>query len=322
MDFSQRLKCRERYSHVRENENGMALIDYMTANFLRFSRNEWLEKIAENRLAVNGQTVSADFVLKKHDRVSFFEELQSEPSANLSYKTVYEDEYLIVFDKPSDLCVHPTGPFYQHTLWYQAGKKYGELFFIGRLDRETSGLTVAARSKKIAAAMKINHKEYNVLVHGKFEHYIHAAGFLVKDENSVIAKKKRFSYDYVENSETADTELFPVEVYGNGFSLVRAVLHTGRMHQIRATMFSLGFPVAGDKLYGVDETLYNKIASQSFTAADRKKLILDNQALHCSKLEFLHPVTGEKMSFESPFNRIIGKRGCCKTVLRGKNLYE
>ena len=45
MDFSQRLKCRERYSHVRENENGMALIDYMTANFLRFSRNEWLEKI-------------------------------------------------------------------------------------------------------------------------------------------------------------------------------------------------------------------------------------------------------------------------------------
>ncbi len=309
MDFADKFKCRERYSHVRESENGMILIDYMTANFSRFHRNEWLEKIAEKRLAVNGKTAEADFVLKKHDRVSFFEELQFEPSANLSYKTVYEDGDILVFDKPSDLCIHPTGPFYQHTLWYQAGKKYGDLFFIGRLDRETSGLAIAARSKKIAAMMKINYKEYNVLVHGNFEHYLHAAGFLCKDEKSVIAKKKRFSFDYVENSETADTELFPLEVYDGVYSLVRAVLHTGRMHQIRATMFSLGFPVVGDKLYGVDETLYNKIASQSFTDDDRKKLILDNQALHCSKLELLHPVTGKKMSFESHFNRIIGKRG-------------
>ena len=71
------------------------------------------------------------------------------------------------------------------------------------------------------------------------------------------------------------------------------------MHQIRATMFSLGFPVVGDKLYGVDENLYNKIAAQSFTDDDRRKLILANQALHCSKTEFIHPSSGRKITAES-----------------------
>lgn len=300
MDFSDRFKYRERYSHVRENEHGMTLIDYMVKNFPRFDRTQWLAKIAEKYLAVNGKIADADFILKKHDRVSFFEELQSEPSANLSYKTVYADEDLIVFDKPADLCIHPTGPFYQNTLWFQAGLKYGELFFIGRLDRETSGLAVAARSKKIASQLKIDHKEYLALVHGRFENYIHAAGFLAKDTASAIPKKRRFSYDCVENSESSDTELFPIEVFENGMSLVKAILHTGRMHQIRATLFSLGFPLVGDKLYGVDETLYNKISSQDFSAEDRLKLILPNQALHCSQIELIHPVSNRKMTFECP----------------------
>lgn len=299
MDFSDKFKFRERYSHVRENENGMILIDYMVQNFSRFERSQWLDKIADKRIFVNGVIACADLKLKKHDRVSLFENLQEEPSANLLYKTVYEDEDILIFDKPSDLCIHPTGPFYQHTLWYQAGKKYGELFFCGRLDRETSGLAVAARSKKVAAALKIEYKEYIVMVHGRFENYVHAKGFLAPDKNSSIAKKRRFSFNYLENSEAVDTELFPLEITVAGNSLVKAILHTGRMHQIRATMFSLGYPVVGDKLYGVDETLYNKISTQSFSDEDRRKLILPNQALHCAKIEFVHPVNKKKIAAAS-----------------------
>lgn len=298
MDFD-RFKVRERYSHVRENENGMSLLDYMTANFHRFDRETWQKLIAADKVYVNWKKCDKNFKLKKHDRVSLFEDLQDEPSANLAYKTIYEDGDLLVFDKPPDLCVHPTGPFYQHTLWFQAGKKYGDLFFCGRLDRETSGLVAAARSKKIAALLTVAHKEYAALVHGKFEKYIRAAGFLVPDSKSMIAKKRRFTAEFAENSESVDTELFPLGIYPDGISEVKAILHTGRMHQIRATLFSLGFPVVGDKLYGVDESLYNKIASQTFTDADRKKLVLANHALHCSKLEFIHPTTHEKMSFES-----------------------
>ncbi|MBR2510400.1 MAG: RluA family pseudouridine synthase [Lentisphaeria bacterium] len=299
MDFD-RFKMRERYSHVRENEHGMLLLDYMTENFSRFDRDGWQEKIKNKRVFVNGSSADCSFVLKKHDRVSLWEDLTAEPSANLLFETVYEDGNLLVFDKPSDLCVHPTGPFYQHSLWFQAGRKYGELFFAGRLDRETSGLIIAARSGKIASALKIDRKEYLVMVHGKFENYVRASGFLLPDKNSTIAKKRRFSFQDAENSESADTELFPLKINSDGTSVVKAVLHSGRMHQIRATMFSLGYPVVGDKLYGLDESLYNKISTQSFSENDRKKLLLANQALHCSKLEFIHPLSGDKMSFESP----------------------
>ena len=309
MNFADRLKKRERYSHVRENEHGMTLIEYMTVNFPRFNRCEWLEKINSNSLLINGKTANADAILKKHDRVSLLEDLQSEPDADLTFKTLYEDEHLLILDKSANLCVHPTGPFYQNTLWYQAGKKYGELFFAGRLDRETSGLIIACRSKKIAAIMQkenfIIHKEYQVLVHGKFNTPIHAKGYLEKDNSSSIAKKRRFTFAVSENGESADTELFPLTIYDNGFSLVRAILHTGRMHQIRATLFSLGFPVAGDKLYGVDEKLYNKISSQSFSAEDRKKLIFENQTLHCSMLRFKHPISEIELTVESAPTRFI-----------------
>ncbi|MBR1966781.1 MAG: RluA family pseudouridine synthase [Lentisphaeria bacterium] len=307
MDFADKLKLRERYSHVRENEHDMQLIDYMTENFNRFDRMQWLEKINNQQLFVNGKIAAADTILKKHDRVSLFEELQDEPHTNISFKTIYEDEHLIIFDKSANLCVHPTGPFYQNTLWYQAGKKYGELFFVGRLDRETSGLIIAGRSKKIAALMQTDnfkiHKEYQVLVHGKFDKPLKASGFLVKDSTSLIAKKRRFTFDFCPDGESADTELFPLEIYADKFSLVRAIIHTGRMHQIRATMFSLGFPVVGDKLYGIDEKLYNKISTQSFSEEDRKKLILDNQALHCSVLSFHHPVTNKIINAESSASR-------------------
>ena len=137
------------------------------------------------------------------------------------------------------------------------------------------------------------------MVHGKFEQYMRASGFLAPACDSVIAKKRRFFYEQIENSESADTELFPLTINSDGTSCVKALLHSGRMHQIRATLFSLGYPVVGDKLYGLDETLYNKISTQSFTDDDRRKLILPNQALHCSNLEFIHPVNKQKFSFES-----------------------
>lgn len=314
MDFADRFRLRERYSHVKEYEDGMCLLDYLAGKFTRLSMDEWLSEINRKRVLINGICGSATDILKRHDRVSLFEDLQDEPEVNLSFSVIYEDSELLVFDKPGNLCIHPTGNFYQHTLWFQAGLKYGELFFVGRLDRETSGLVLAGRSGKIAALLQTAdfkiHKEYHVLVHGRFEKYIHARGFLSPDSRSIIAKKRRFSFEYAENSETADTELFPVEIYDDGLSLVKAVLHSGRMHQIRATLFSLGFPVAGDKLYGLDETLYNKIAVQSFSEKDRELLIFDNQALCCTHLEFAHPVTQKKISLYS------GSRGTTRKFSR------
>ena len=94
--------------------------------------------------------------------------------------------------------------------------------------------------------------------------------------------------------------LFTVKLdFVNGLSVIEAELFTGRMHQIRATLFSLGYPVAGDKLYGLDENFYLKQRSDELTESDREKLLLSRQALHSAYLEFTG-ISGEKLFFSSP----------------------
>ena len=150
-------------------------------------------------------------------------------------------------------------------------------------------------------------KKYQVLVHGDFPEKLAAAGFLYR-AGGVIRKKRTFSFTIPENLpyESADT-VFHTLKRGGGFSLLQAELGTGRMHQIRATLCSLGFPVAGDKLYGVDERFYLKLKEDSLSDGDRAKLLLDRQALHCCKLNFLHPYTGENMEFESELPEKMAK---------------
>ncbi|MBO5899826.1 MAG: RluA family pseudouridine synthase, partial [Lentisphaeria bacterium] len=112
---------------------------------------------------------------------------------------------------------------------------------------------------------------------------------------------RHFVYDMPQEKggfESAHTQLVP-EICGKDFSLVRANPLTGRMHQIRATLCSFGYPVAGDKLYGVDETMFLRQSRDELTAADREKLLISRQALHSAHLEFIHPESRENMSFES-----------------------
>ncbi len=143
-------------------------------------------------------------------------------------------------------------------------------------------------------------KEYLVLVIGDFAGPVRARGRLAPDPESGVAKKKVFlPDDAAAGPDCADTELVPVRKVGPDMTLVRALLHTGRQHQIRATLCSLGFPVVGDKLYGPDARLFLKIREQSFTDADRKLLRMPHQALHAARLGFVHPRTGEMLDLRS-----------------------
>ena len=302
-DFAEKLENRRLYSHVRHDEAGMTLADYL-ARYPRFDAAGWRAAVSTGRVQVNGRTALPETRLAEHDCVAFFPGDLPEPEADLRYRTVYADEFLAVFDKPADLCVHPTGPFFRHTLWHLAGREYGELRFVTRLDRETSGLVVAARDRVTAAKLDARvcpmRKEYLVLVIGDFAEPVRAAGRLVPDSASMVAKKKRFVADGTAGGpEFAETALVPVRKVGPDMTLVRAVLHTGRQHQIRATLCSLGFPVAGDKLYGPDERLFLKIREQSFSAADRELLRMPHQALHAARVCFPHPHTGKMLDFRS-----------------------
>ena len=293
-------------AHLPADAEGRTLLEYLSGRFAYHTHQEWQEKILNGEIALNNAiTFEPETRLKSNMLLEYFPQNLIEPQVNGNYKIVYEDEYLLVIDKPGNLPVHPAGPYFSNTLWAMLAEHgYGKVHLVNRLDRETSGLLIAAKTGKIAGEISKSFAEmekcYQVLVHGDFPEQLHACGFLVSDKDSPIKKKLKFVENAVDISEAMAVETyFELLKKNNDFSLLSARLLTGRMHQIRATLRGLGYPVAGDKLYGLDEQFYRRFALDTLTAEDRQALILDRQALHCCKLSFAHPVSGEILTFTS-----------------------
>ncbi len=287
---------------------GLRLDDYLAARFTYRSLTEWRERIVLGEIMVNGALAAPERTLAMHDILEYFPGDLPEPEAELSFRVAYEDDDLLIVDKPGNLCVHPSGPFYRHTLWFLLCSRYGKVHLVNRLDRETSGLLIVAKNPSAAAKLGKPswpvRKEYLAVVFGAFREPVEAYGFLISDSSSTVRKKRRFVFGDrppagAVKVESARTLLRPERI-GEEFSLVRATPETGRLHQIRATLFSLGFPLAGDKLYGPDDTVYLRIRSNEISAEDRARLVLPRQALHSALLELRHPVTGENILVESP----------------------
>ncbi|MBE6386244.1 MAG: RluA family pseudouridine synthase [Lentisphaerae bacterium] len=294
------------------NGEGLTVANYLAGRFTYRSLEEWNKRIELNEITVNGQSVTPDYILKLHDVIEYRPGDIAEPPADLDYTVVFEDEHLLVINKPGNLCVHPSGPYFKNTLWYLLKERFGDIHLINRLDRETSGLLIAAKSSDVAAQLakaqyEIN-KVYIVMVHGELPEKISAKGFLFDDSMSNVRKKRKFAPGErppqgALKIESSWTEIYKLESQ-NSFSLAAAQLKTGRMHQIRATMFSYGFPVVGDKLYGKDENLFLKLRTDSLSDQDKELLLLPCQALHSAKVTFVHPVTGKQLTFNAPFPQL------------------
>jgi 23S rRNA pseudouridine955/2504/2580 synthase/23S rRNA pseudouridine1911/1915/1917 synthase len=225
------------------------------------------------------------------------------------------------------LPIHPGGRFFAHTLWYLLTRDIGKVHIATRLDRETSGLVLAAKDAGTARYLQEQqglgaiHKTYLALVHGCFPAGPKIAnGWLIPDLESVVRKKRRF----VSSTALEDPGLGPgtescktvFATQGSWLaedgerSRVEARLLTGRTHQIRASLLSLGYPVVGDKLYGLDERFFLRFLENSLTDTDLTRLVLPYQALHCGKLEFLDP-DGVRLAFSTPapWNSLVGVSG-------------
>ena len=292
-------------SQVKQQYEGLTLLDYLSQRFSYNSPQEWQGIIDDRRLKVNGCEAGSSLILHYNDTLEYYHEDHPEPEVDLFYETIYKGQGFMLLNKPGNLPVHPAGPFFHHTLWALLKKEGIEPHFINRLDRETSGLILIALNKETASKLgkqiqaKAVYKEYRAVVEGKFPEEVEAKGFLEKDPNSKIEKKLIFHKD--ENFEPygksgVDSSFERIANYGS-LSLLKCTIRTGRMHQIRATLKSLGFPLAGDKIYGIDENLYLKFIHNGLEAKDLQKLRLKRQALHAHILRFRDPESGKTLEF-------------------------
>ncbi|MDA8165625.1 MAG: RluA family pseudouridine synthase [Desulfobacteraceae bacterium] len=290
---------------------GAPLLELLACRFNYLGREEWRQELAAGRLLVNGSAGQPHDRLVEGDVLVYRPATLDEPPVDWRYAVVYEDEDLLVVDKPAPLPCHPGGRYFRHTLWARLKENRGieSPAFVNRLDRETSGLVLVAKNRTSArrcqaqfAAGEVR-KTYLVVVEGAFPRgESRAEGWLAPDVASAVRKKLRFLRGGIglPGQPIACGTSFRLLGWGNAMSLLAAWPHTGRCHQIRATLCSLGFPVVGDKLYGVDERFFLRLLDESLTAADRDRLRIGRQALHAAALRFRHPGSGRMLTFTAP----------------------
>ncbi|MCP3968638.1 MAG: RluA family pseudouridine synthase [Lentisphaerae bacterium] len=296
-------------SKINADSAGKTLLNWLSGRFTYHPCQKWQEIINDGQIKLNDADCLPDDLLSAGDQVSYYPANLIEPPVDLTFEIIYEDDYLLVVNKSGDLPCHPAGPFFKHTLWHALSLRYGKIHIISRLDRETSGLLLVAKDPETAAKLgnkrRTITKEYRAMVFGCFDSHINASGYLIKDTNSIVRKKRKFVFDVSEDADSQKNQASNVstiltpEIIGKEYSLVKAELKTGKLHQIRATLFSLGFPLLGDKLYGPDDTIYLKIRDNKITPQDKEKLVMQRQALHSCILTFKHPKTDKLMSFTS-----------------------
>ena len=218
-------------------------------------------------------------------------------------KIIAETDDYIVVDKPAFLLAHPTKPDQRTTLWKQLRELLafeiengGQVSIVNRLDRETSGVVLVAKTSTAARRFGLlmqarqPHKEYLAIVWGwpDWESTVVDAPMLRKGEqqpSSIWLKQM------IHSAGAEATTEFRVEgrferptTHADRFALVRAVPKTGRTHQIRVHLASLGHPIVGDKIYGPDEKLYLEFIETGWTPKLERQLLLPRHALHSALL--------------------------------------
>lgn len=277
-------------------EKPAARIDAFVAEQTELSRSKAQKLIKEQSVTQNGKPTSASADVRTGDVIRIeipLTDSEALPTPeNIPLEIVYEDSELAVINKPKGMVVHPapgneSGTLVNALLYYFTKLSNSDAArpgIVHRIDKLTSGLLVVAKTDAAHEALAKQfqdhsaHREYVCLVHGN----------LKEDEGTIDAPIGRHPVDrkrmaVVENGRSAVTHWHVLERFGS-ITLLDVALKTGRTHQIRVHMAYQKHPIVGDEVYG----------------SPAPKLKLNGQALHGYRLTFVHPKTGETMSFTAP----------------------
>ena len=276
---------------------GIRIDKALSLVFEDFTRSHIQSVLSDGAVKVNGKTVGKSCKLSPGDEVVFTVPeptiLSAEPE-DIPLDIVYEDECLLVVNKPKGMVVHPAAGNYDGTLvnalLYHCGDSLSGINgvlrpgIVHRIDKDTSGLLIVAKNdfahRSLAEQIKEHSftREYESIVFGN----------LKNDEGTVDAPigrnpKDRKKMCVIEkNSKNAVTHYSVITRY-KGYTHIKCKLETGRTHQIRVHMAYIGHPVSGDKVYGVKN----------------EKVDFEGQCLHARKIGFIHPKTNEYIEFTS-----------------------
>ena len=290
------------------------------------TRNKIQQALEAGMITVNGEQVKANFKVKAFQEIIIYSTEHPDTTdvlpEQMDLNIVYEDDVLMVIDKPAGLVVHPGSGNYTGTLLngvaYYLKQQNPELDenllprygLVHRIDKNTSGLLLLAKTAHAAAYLSkqfFHHtiqRKYRALVWGDFD----------EDEGTVVAhvgRNQRFrklfeAYPEGEHGKEATTHYRVLERF-NYVTLLECVLETGRTHQIRVHMKHIGHTLFGDSTYGGDKILKGTIFSKYKQFVDNCLDICPRQALHAFTLGFKHPTTEEELFFESPMATDMAK---------------
>ncbi len=282
------------------------------------TRNKIQQAIENEMVLVNDKPVKSNYKIKAFDKIVVFDNKNPETTdivpENIPLNINYEDDDILIIDKPVGMVVHPGSGNYSGTLvngiaYYLQQKNpvieevpLSRLGLVHRIDKNTSGILVIAKSPKAMNDLAKQffdhtvHRRYIALVWGDFE----------EDEGTItghVGRHQRFrklftTYPEGDHGKEAITHYKVLERF-NYVTLIECRLETGRTHQIRVHMQHIGHPLFNDDFYGGDKIVKGTIFSKYKQFVDNCFALCQRQALHAKELGFIHPVTKAKMHFES-----------------------